>query len=56
MVIIEKSIVKLLDVEKTGGRRIYNINPREKYISQEIVPTIFKQKTEEETSKNKELH
>ncbi|XP_050885576.1 uncharacterized protein LOC127091084 [Lathyrus oleraceus] len=56
MVIIEKSIAKLLNMEKTGGKRIYNINPRAKYISQEIVPTIFKQNPEGKTSKNKELH
>lgn len=43
-------------MEKTEGRRIYNINPREKYMSQEIVPTIFKQNTEGNSSKNKELH
>lgn len=45
MVIIEKSITKLLNMEKTGGRRIYNINPREKYMSHKIIPTIFKQST-----------
>lgn len=56
MVIIEKSIAKLLNMEKTGGRRIYNINPRAKYISQEIIPTIFKQNAEENSSKKKELH
>lgn len=56
MVITENSIAKLLDMEKTGGRRIYNINPREKYMSQEIVLTIFKQNPEGKTSKNKELH
>lgn len=55
MVIIEKSIAKLLDMEKTGGRRIYNINPREKYMSQEISPIIFKQNDEGNSSKNKEL-
>lgn len=33
MVIIEKSIAKLLDMEKTGGIRIYNINPRARYVS-----------------------
>jgi hypothetical protein len=42
MVITEKSIAKLLDMEKTRGRRIYNINPREKYISHDILPIIFK--------------
>lgn len=33
-VIIEKSIAKLMNMEKDGGRRIYNINPRVKYMSQ----------------------
>lgn len=33
MVITEKSIAKLLNMEKTGGRRIYNINPRARYMS-----------------------
>lgn len=56
MVITEKSIAKLLDMKRTGGRMIYNINPREKYISQEIVLTIFKENPEGKTSKNKELH
>jgi hypothetical protein len=32
MVITEKSIAALLGMEKDGGRRIYNINPREKYV------------------------
>lgn len=40
-VIIEKSIAKLLNMETVGGRRIYNINPRAKYMSQEIIPSIF---------------
>lgn len=56
MVITENSIAKLLDMEKIGGRRIYNINPREKYMSQEIIPIIFNQNLEGRTSKNKELH
>ncbi|KAI5423775.1 hypothetical protein KIW84_030128 [Lathyrus oleraceus] len=55
MVITEKSIAALLNMEKDGGRRIYNINPRAKYISQEINPTIFKQNAEGNPSKNKEL-
>lgn len=33
IVITEKSIAKLLNMEKDGGRRIYNINPRAKYMS-----------------------
>ncbi|XP_050919294.1 eukaryotic translation initiation factor 4 gamma-like [Lathyrus oleraceus] len=53
MVITEKSIANLLNMEKTGGRRIYNINPRAKYMSQEIIPTIFKQNIERNSSKNK---
>lgn len=56
IVIIEKSIATLLNMEKTGGRQIYNINPREKYMSQEITPTIFKHNAEGNSSKNKELH
>lgn len=32
-VITEKSIAKLLNMETLGGRRIYNINPRVKYMS-----------------------
>lgn len=56
MVITEKLIAKLLNMEKTGGKIIYNINPREKYTSQEIVPTIFKQNSKGRSSKNKELH
>ncbi|KAI5389543.1 hypothetical protein KIW84_074997 [Lathyrus oleraceus] len=55
IVITEKSIAALLSMEKDGGRRIYNINPRAKYISQEINPTIFKQNAEGNPSKNKEL-
>lgn len=55
--ITEKSIVVLLNMEKTEGRRIYNINPRANYMSQEIIPTIFSQKPEGRTSsKNQELH
>ncbi|XP_050916533.1 uncharacterized protein LOC127131663 [Lathyrus oleraceus] len=49
MVITEKSIASLLNMEKTGGRRIYSINPREKYLSQDIGPTIFQQNAEEAT-------
>jgi hypothetical protein len=56
MVITEKSIAALLGMEKDGGRRIYNINPREKYMSHEINPTISKQNAEGNPSKNKELH
>lgn len=41
IVITEKSITSLLNMDKTGGRRIYNINPRAKYLSQKIKPTIF---------------
>ena len=55
-VITEKSIAKLLDMEIVVGRRIYNINPREKYMSQEVIPTIFTQNLEGRTPKNKELH
>ncbi|KAI5435515.1 hypothetical protein KIW84_022077 [Lathyrus oleraceus] len=56
IVITEKSIAALLNMEKAGGRRIYNINPRAKYIAHEINPTIFKLNTEGNPSKNKELH
>lgn len=56
IVITEKSIASFLNMEKTGGRRIYNINPRVKYMSQEISPTIFQQNAEGNSSKNKELH
>ncbi|KAI5443690.1 hypothetical protein KIW84_012372 [Lathyrus oleraceus] len=56
IVITEKSIASLLNMEKTEGRHIYNINPREKYLSQEINPTIFQQSAEGKHSKNKELH
>ncbi|KAI5387729.1 hypothetical protein KIW84_073720 [Lathyrus oleraceus] len=56
IVITEKSIASLLNMEKAGGRRIYNINPRAKYIAQGINPTIFKLNTEGNPSKNKELH
>lgn len=52
MVITEKSIVKLLYMETVGGRRIYNINPMEKYMSQETIPTIFNQNLEGKTLKN----
>lgn len=33
VVITEKSIDALLNMEKAGGRRIYNINPRAKYMT-----------------------
>ncbi|KAI5400592.1 hypothetical protein KIW84_065469 [Lathyrus oleraceus] len=56
IVITEKSIASLLNMEKTGGRCIYNINHRAKYLSQEINPTIFQQSVEGKHSKNKELH
>lgn len=57
MVITKKSIVSLMNMEKAGGRRIYNINPMAKYMSQEIIPTIFSQNLEGRTSsKNQELH
>lgn len=56
MVITEKSIAKLLDMETVRGIRIYNTNPREKYMSQEIIPIIFNQNPKGKTSKNKELH
>ncbi|KAI5430649.1 hypothetical protein KIW84_035021 [Lathyrus oleraceus] len=42
IVITEKSIASLLNMEKDGGIRIYNINPRSKRIASEINPTIFK--------------
>lgn len=38
MVIIEKYISKLLNMEKTGGRRIYNINPRARYNPKKFFP------------------
>lgn len=56
IVITEKSIASLLNMEKTWGRRIYNINPRAEYMSQEISLTIFQQNAKENSSKNKELH
>lgn len=57
IVITEKSIASLLNMEKGLGIRIYNINPRAKYMSQEIIPTIFSQNPEGRTSsKNQELH
>lgn len=46
IVITEKSIVALLNMEKARGRRIYNINHMAKYMSQEIIPTIFSQNPE----------
>lgn len=55
-VITEKSIAKLLDMENDGEKRIYNINPMAKYMSEEVVPTIFSHNLEGRTSKNKELH
>lgn len=56
MVITEKSIDTLLNMEKVGGRRIYNINPRANYMSQEVISTIFSQNPEGRISKNQELH
>ncbi|XP_050915941.1 uncharacterized protein LOC127131041 [Lathyrus oleraceus] len=56
MVMTEKSITSLINMEKIGGRRIYNINPRAKYLSHEIAPTIFQQNVRGKHSKNKELH
>ncbi|XP_050890369.1 uncharacterized protein LOC127095769 [Lathyrus oleraceus] len=56
MVTTEKSIATLSDMEKSGGRRIYNINPRKNYMSQEVIPTIFSQNPKGKTSKNKELY
>lgn len=52
IVITKKSIV----MEKAGEKRIYNINPKEKYMSQDVVPTILSQNPEGITSKNKELN
>lgn len=43
-------------MEKVGGRRIYNINPRAKYMFEEVIPTIFSQNLKVITSKNNELH
>ncbi|KAI5429355.1 hypothetical protein KIW84_034094 [Lathyrus oleraceus] len=56
IVITEKSIASLLNMERDGGKRIYNINPRSKRITEEINPTIFKLNAEGNPSKNKELH
>lgn len=56
IIINEKSNASLLNMDKTRGRKIYNINPREKYMSQEMAPTIFQQNAEGNSSKNKELH
>lgn len=56
IVITEKFIAKLLNMEIDGGRIIYNINPREKYMSQEVIPTIFSQNPKGKSSKNKELY
>ena len=56
IVITEKSIVKVLNMETVGEIRICNINPREKYMSQEITPITFNQNPEGKTSMNKELH
>ncbi|XP_050908526.1 uncharacterized protein LOC127122190 [Lathyrus oleraceus] len=56
IVITKKSIASLMNMETIGGRRIYNINPRAKYLSQEIALTIFQQNAEGKHSKNKELH
>lgn len=33
IIITEKSIATLLNMEKTGGRRFYNINPKARYMS-----------------------
>ncbi|XP_050896109.1 uncharacterized protein LOC127102823 [Lathyrus oleraceus] len=54
IVITEKSIAALLGMEKTGGRRIYNINPRVKYLSHEINPTIFQQNAEDFMKRTRE--
>jgi hypothetical protein len=43
-------------MEKDGGKRIYNINPRSRRVAEVINPTIFKPNTEGNPSKNKELH
>ena len=43
-------------MERAGGKRIYNIPPRSKRITDVINPTIFKPNTEGNPSKNKELH
>lgn len=57
IVVTEKFIAALLNMEKAGGRRIYNINPRAKYMSQDIIPTIFSHNPEGRAfSKNQELH
>lgn len=56
IIITEMSIASLLNMEKTWGRRIYNINPREKYMYQEIALAIFKQNAKGNSLKNKELH
>lgn len=55
MVITEKSIAKLMNMETVGCRRIYNINHMEKYMSHEIIPSIFAQNPDKKTS-NKEIH
>ncbi|KAI5402748.1 hypothetical protein KIW84_050378 [Lathyrus oleraceus] len=56
IVITEASIASLLNMEKAGGKRIYNIPPRSKRITEVINPTIFKANVEGNPSKNKELH
>ncbi|KAI5444842.1 hypothetical protein KIW84_013212 [Lathyrus oleraceus] len=56
IVITEASIASLLNMETTGGKRIYNIPPRSKRITEVINPTIFKPNVEGNPSKNKELH
>lgn len=42
IIITEKSIATLLNMENARGRRTYNINPRAKYMAKDIIPTIFK--------------
>ncbi|KAI5435958.1 hypothetical protein KIW84_022401 [Lathyrus oleraceus] len=56
IVITEGSIASLLNMESSGGKRIYNIPPRSKRITEVINPTIFKPNVEGNPSKNKELH
>ncbi|KAI5396791.1 hypothetical protein KIW84_062858 [Lathyrus oleraceus] len=56
IVITEGSIASLLNMERSGGKRIYNIPPRSKRITDVINPTIFKPNVEGNPSKNKELH
>ncbi|KAI5445291.1 hypothetical protein KIW84_013501 [Lathyrus oleraceus] len=56
IVITEGSIASLLNMERSGGKRIYNIPPRSKRITDVINPTIFKPNVEGNPSRNKELH